>query len=427
VPSDYVVGKRQSRRTSTLSTTTKKLKRLKKDAIPSLFSFVAVQQPRRTLIRFTSPPPVYGPPTYTEYLEETLKKARSELVKTKSELVDERTKVLKLKQELHATQDSTCIKLSYYDLAKQEKLVTKKISDLEYLTGFNADQFITCFNFLNAHHMITTEQAKVDNQVRSKDLGPKQLLCLEDQFLLVLVRLRLNLQERDLAIRFNISEATVSRIFTRWINFMYLRLGLLPLWSSSVSVEKNMPAVFKAAYPTTYCIIDATELMCEVPASLCLQSQCYSSYKSHTTLKGLLAIAPNGAIIFVSQLYTGSISDRELTKQSGFLELLKNVPRGKSVMADKGFDIQDLLVSDGLLLNIPPFKGSAPLGITDVQKTQTIARVRIHVERVIGQVKSRYRILQGVIPLVTAGTINQIWTICCILTNFRGPIIDEPL
>ena len=70
---------------------------------------------------------------------------------------------------------------------------------------------------------------------------------------------------------------------------MYLRLGLLPLWPSSVSVEKSMPVVFKEAYPTTFCIIDATELMCEVPASLCLQSQCYSSYKSHTTLKGLLA------------------------------------------------------------------------------------------------------------------------------------------
>jgi len=190
------------------------------------------------------------------------------------------------------------------------------------------------------------------------------------------------------------------------------------LWPSSVSVEKSMPAAFSTAYPTTFCIIDATELMCKVPVSLCLQSQCYSSYQSNTTLKGLLAV-----IIFVSQLYVGLISDRELTKQSGFLDSLK---RGKSVMADKGFDVQDLLVSHGLLLNIPPYKGSAPLGINDVQKTQTIARINIHVERDIGQGKRRYRILQRVIPLTTVISINQIWTVCCILTNFRGPIIDEP-
>jgi len=60
-----------------------------------------------------------------------------------------------------------------------------------------------------------------------------------------------------------------------------------------------MPSVFKEAYPTTFCIIDATEIMCEVyvPASLSLQSQCYSNYKSHTTMKGLLVVAPNDAII----------------------------------------------------------------------------------------------------------------------------------
>ena len=66
--------------------------------------------------------------------------------------------------------------------------------------------------------------------------------------------------------------------------------------------------------------------------------------------------------------------------------MLKSVPHGRSVMTDKGFDIQDLLVKHGLLLNIPPFEGSAALQFSDVQKTQTIARVRIHVERIIGQV-----------------------------------------
>ena len=125
---------------------------------------------------------------------------------------------------------------------------------------------------------------------------------------------------------------------------MYLRLGLLPVWPSSESIQNYMPVVFKEAYPTTFCIVDATEIICEVPASLSLQSQCYSSYKSHTTMKGLLAVAPNGAIIFISELFTGSINDRQLTIQSGLLEMLKTVCRGRSVMADKGFDIQDLLV-----------------------------------------------------------------------------------
>ena len=123
-----------------------------------------------------------------------------------------------------------------------------------------------------------------------------------------------------------IGEATVSRTFVGWINYMYLRLGLLPVWPCSESIQSYMLVVFKEAYPTTFCIVDTTEIFCGVPASLSLQSQCYSLCKSHTTMKGLLAVAPNGAIIFVSELFTGSISDRQLTTQSGFLKRFKSVP-----------------------------------------------------------------------------------------------------
>ena len=207
---------------------------------------------------------------------------------------------------------------------------------------------------------------------------------------------------------------------------MYLQLGDVPIWPSWEGVHKSMPAAFKSAYPNTFCIIDATELRCEVPSSLSLQSKHYSSYKSHTTLKGLIVIAPNGCFIFVSELYSGSISDRELTEECGFLDLLHRVPQGKGIMADRGFDIQDLLVTQGLILNIPPFKGtSVSLQEEDVQKTQKIARLRIHVERAIGQVKQRFHLLDGIIPLSLSGSINQIWTICCLLCNYAGPLISE--
>ena len=48
-----------------------------------------------------------------------------------------------------------------------------------------------------------------------------------------------------------------------------------------------------------------------MPSSLQLIGELFSSYKNHTTLKGLVGISPEGAITFVSQLYTESISDRE--------------------------------------------------------------------------------------------------------------------
>ena len=66
-----------------------------------------------------------------------------------------------------------------------------------------------------------------------------------------------------------------------------------------------------------------------------------------------MGIAPSGSVTFVSQLYTGGTSDKEITKQFGILTLLE---RGDNVMADRGFVINDLLEP----LNISSFlSGSA--------------------------------------------------------------------
>jgi len=51
-------------------------------------------------------------------------------------------------------------------------------------------------------------------------------------------------------------------------------------------------------------------------------------------------------------------------------------------MADKGFDIDDLLKPQGITLNIPPKRDSnRQLTRKEVEQTRRIAAVRIHVER----------------------------------------------
>ena len=95
-------------------------------------------------------------------------------------------------------------------------------------------------------------------------------------------------------------------------------------------------------------------------------------------------------------------------EESGILPLFDMVPSGKGVMADRGFEVQDLLVKPGLILNAPPFLGSRKaLSESEVQKTPRIARLRIHVERAIGQVKERFSIVRNVIPTALYGSVNQ--------------------
>lgn len=75
-------------------------------------------------------------------------------------------------------------------------------------------------------------------------------------------------------------------------------------------------------------------------------------------------------------------------KVSGILEKLEC---GDEIMADKGFQIQDLLAPLGVRLNILNTKEQMP--VSDVHLTRKIAHLRIHVERAIGRVKE-FHILQ---------------------------------
>lgn len=138
-----------------------------------------------------------------------------------------------------------------------------------------------------------------------------------------------------------------------------------------------------------------------------------------TTLKSLIGITPFGSVSFVSNLYTGSISDKEITKESGILKLLEP---GDEVMADKGFIIRDLPADRDFSLVTPTFTGpSGQFSKDEIAHTQEIARLRIHVERAIRRIKEYY-IFDGVLPLSLCGSVNQMWTVCAVLTHFQGPL-----
>ncbi len=171
----------------------------------------------------------------------------------------------------------------------------------------------------------------------------------QEQFFLVMCRLRRGFREQHLAHLFGVSQSTVSRVFISWINYMFLKFGQINIWPTKEVVLKTMPESFKESYPNTRIIIDCTEIRVEMPSSLLVNTELFSSYKNHQTFKALLGIAPSGAITFISELYTGNISDREIVIRSGLLD--QAFESGDSVMADKGFTIEDILPL-GVSLNI---------------------------------------------------------------------------
>ena len=125
----------------------------------------------------------------------------------------------------------------------------------------------------------------------------------------------------------------------------------------------------------------------------------------------------------MSQLYYGSLSDREIVERSGLLDP-KMFDDGDEIMADKGFNIRDINDKIGVKLNLPIFLGSRPqFEATETVINQKIASNRIHVEWFINKVK-KFSLIDGKIPLLLHGSVNQIWTVAVLLTLFHFPIIS---
>ena len=298
---------------------------------------------------------------------------------------------------------------------------------LLFYTGFNSYSLVmNLFQLLkpSAEKMARWSQvqrirAGYSAQINTDLSFRSESLPLVDQFFMFLVKIRLGLFHQDLGCRFNVSQSTVSRIIITWANFMYFQLGSIPIWPSREKVDKYMPECFTDLYPTTRVILDCTEIKTQTPSSLSLNSEFYSHYKGTTTYKCLIGISPAGCVTFVSSLYAGSISDKSITQQSGIISLLEP---GDSVMADKGFLINDMVAQRGAKLNIPPFLTKRDqFSKEEVEETQDIAKLRIHVERAIRRIKE-YHIFDSALPVAISGSSLQIWTVCCLLTLFRGPL-----
>ena len=153
--------------------------------------------------------------------------------------------------------------------------------------------------------------------------GPSRKLTLEQEFFLVLIKLRVGLLQYDLAHRIGISPSKVSQIFITWIKLLSKELSVLIVWPSQGQVRRTIPECFRRLYPKVHVIIDCTEVFTETSLSLEVQCLLYSDYKHHTTAKILIGITPNGSVSYVSTEYGGRTSDVHIVWNSNFMQFLE--------------------------------------------------------------------------------------------------------
>lgn len=247
-------------------------------------------------------------------------------------------------------------------------------------------------------------------------------VSVENQLFMTLMKLRRYTTNFELARFFSVCESTVKNIVHTWIIFMSIQWREVNIWPSKDLVKYFSPSDFKAKFPTTRVIVDGTECSVKKPKAPRAQQATFSSYKNRNTVEILVGSTPGGLVSYVSEAYGSCTSDRQIVERCKIVRLCDP---GDSVMADKGFNVQDLFARMDVTINIPTFfKKRNRISGKTLLRDRKVSSKRVHIERIIGLGKT-YKILTN--PLNSTETkLSAHITFCCfMLCNFRTCIVPK--
>ena len=225
-------------------------------------------------------------------------------------------------------------------------------------------------------------------------------LAFEDHLLLVLMKMRLGVFNRELAVRFEIHRSRVSKFFCNWVPILSNVLNSLFDWPGRGTKGTNLLAAFKKKWKDVVAIIGCKEVFIERSKNLTARTQTWSNYKQNNTAKYLISITPSGKV----------------SVDSGFFD---KISMGDNILADRGFTFKEELASLGATLKFPHFtKEKSQLSGKEVDTSRQLSSVRIHVEMVIGQVKNIH-MLRNIVPLTQMDLLDNIMVIVCAIINLN--------
>ncbi|CAF1580513.1 unnamed protein product, partial [Rotaria magnacalcarata] len=197
-------------------------------------------------------------------------------------------------------------------------------------------------------------------------------LSAENQFFLFIIQLRRATDEQELAVYFNISQSTISRIVISWTRFVYSVVSSINLRPTKDQIQQALPLEMKKNYPYVRVIVDCTEFEIEQPTNPQAQQDTWSTYKKTNTAKGSVGIMPNGIVSYISPLYGGATSDKAIINMDGSQSLIELLEDGDNIMSDSGFSL-DAKYTHLTLIHPPFLDRQKQLSSQQVLQTRIIA------------------------------------------------------
>lgn len=150
-------------------------------------------------------------------------------------------------------------------------------------------------------------------------------------------------------------EHDVYPIFTTWVRFIALQWGEIDIWPSKELIRFYMLLLIsKRSTPKPELLLMVWRFQSSSQPSPSHRDalSLHTKIEIHAA-KALVGITPGGMVSFISDAFGGSTSDRQIVERSS---LIDRSEYGDSIMADKGFNVQDLFESKNVVISIPTFK-----------------------------------------------------------------------
>ena len=258
--------------------------RLRPGVVPSQFTFRPKVQARPSPIdrrqaaalrvaacKATANQESFGPKTKLQTVEEELLEAKKRI----GELEAANTK-------LQAEVDDLRTQVFRFESIKDEG------AQLQFFTDLSKDMWSALWDFLKPTRenllSASSAAAEASGRVNAPGAGRPPTLSMEDELLMTLMRIRLAREEQDLAYHFGVSQSTVSRITSMWINILYLRLGLIPIWPkwqdskkrcqphSRRRIHQPLPSLTRRSWSVKFrllcpCRVSITQVINPIPQS----------------------------------------------------------------------------------------------------------------------------------------------------------------
>lgn len=187
--------------------------------------------------------------------------------------------MFKIGESKTSPQENTLFKEKYHDIEKKFKELEDSKIELEYKlhslcfsqkTLEDDDAKVKYYTGLPKFAIL---MALFNFLAPSVESGNRAALSLFQQFIVALMKLRLNVGDRDLAFRFGVNQSTISRYISKWMDAMYLRLKPLIKWPERDLLLKTMPMDFRKNFKDCVTIIDCFEVFMERPTNLKARAQ----------------------------------------------------------------------------------------------------------------------------------------------------------